>query len=227
MKKQVKKTGIKKYLPTILIVGAALAVIVFVVFAMTRPDTSKQAQGPATTEDLAQLKVGASQGNPASKVVVTEFGDYQCSACASWYPYLHDTFLPAYSDKILFVFKNYPLPMHKNAQTSAQAAEAAGLQNKFWQMHDKLYLAQKEWENDEDPTSRFEGYARDLGLDIDKYKNDFNSNVVKDLIKKDVALGDKLGLPGTPSFLVNGTIINPQSFKDLQSAVDQALAQTP
>lgn len=219
-----KKQGIKKYLPTILIVAAVVAVIGFVIFAMTRPDSSKQAAQPLTAEDMAQLKTGHTQGNPNSKVVVTEFGDYQCPACGAWFPFLHDSLLPAYQDKILFVFKNYPLSMHKNAQAAAQAAEAAALQNKFWEMHDKLYVTQKEWENDSDPTGRFEGYARDLGLDVTKYKNDFNSDAVKNTIKADVALGDKLGLPGTPTFLINGVVQNPQSFKELQDAIDKALA---
>lgn len=219
-----KKQGIKKYLPTIVIVAAVVLVIGFVVFAMTRPDSAKQTVQPLTPEDTAQLKVGHTQGNPTSKVVLTEFGDYQCPACGAWQPFLHDSLLPAYQDKILFVFKNYPLSMHKNAQSAAQAAEAAGLQNKFWEMHNKLYATQKEWENESDPAGRFEGYARELGLDIDKYKSDVNSEAVKNIIKADVALGDKLGLPGTPSFLINGVIQNPQSFKELQDAIDKALA---
>ncbi len=220
-----KKQGIRKYLPTILIVTAVVLVVGFVIFAMTRPESSKQATGPVTAEDLAQLKVGNTQGNPNSKVVVTEFGDYQCPACGQWHPFLHDTLLPAYNSKILFVFKNYPLSMHKNAQAASQAAEAAALQNKFWEMHDKLYNTQKDWENESDPTGRFEGYAKEIGLNIDQYKKDFDSNVVKDKIKADVALGDKLGLPGTPSFLINGVLQSPKSFADLQTAIDQALAQ--
>lgn len=226
MSKKGNKSGLSKYLPTILIVGAIVLVIGFIIYAMTRPDASKQSSGPATANDVAQLSTGNTLGNAKSKVTLVEFGDFQCPACGSWYPFLHDTLFPAYQDKILIVFKQYPLEMHKNAQAAAQAAQAASVQSKFWEMYSKLYSTQKDWENDSDPKGKFEGYAREIGLDIDKYKNDFNSDAVKNAIKDDQALGDKFGLPGTPSFLINGVLQNPKSFADLQTAIDQALAAT-
>lgn len=218
----------KKFLPTILIVLAIVVVVGFVVFAMTRSDAELNQTNEATKElsaaDKEALRTGGTMGNTNATVVVTEFGDYQCPACGQWHPFIKDSLLPAYQDKILFVFKNLPLSIHKNAQPAAQAVEAAALQGKFWEMHNIMYEKQKEWENEADPKSKFEVYAREIGLDIDRWKSDFDSSKVKDLIKNDVALADKLKLPGTPAFLINGALVSPKNFDDLKQAIDKALA---
>lgn len=217
----------KKYIPTILIVIAILFVVVFIARALMAPDSS---QTGSTSSDLSQenkdaLKTGATIGDPNSKVVVTEFGDYQCPACAAWHTFVKDTMLPKYQDKILFVFKNFPLPIHKNAKAGAYAVEAAGLQGKFWEMHNIVYENQSEWENESNPNGKFEEYANRVGLNIDQWKKDRESSKIKDLVEKDTKLGEKLNLPGTPSFLVNGVLVQTKSETDLTQAIDQALAQ--
>lgn len=219
--------NLKKYLPTILIVLGIVVVVGFVVWALVKPDSSQQnASKTLTPQDTAALKTGGTVGDPNAKVVVTEFGDYQCPACGQWHPFIKDTVIPQYQDKILFVFKNYPLTsLHKNAQTSAQAVEAAALQGKFWEMHNIVYDNQKDWVDLENPESKFEQYASQIGLNVGQWKKDKDGQKVKDLIAADVALGTKLGLPGTPSFLINGTLVQPQQFNDLTNAIDKALAQ--
>lgn len=217
----------KKYIPTILIAIAILFVVVFIARALMAPDSS---QIGSTSSDLSQenkdaLKTGATIGDPNSKVVVTEFGDYQCPACAAWHTFVKDTMLPKYQDKILFVFKNFPLPIHKNAKAGAYAVEAAGLQGKFWEMHNIVYENQSEWENESNPNGKFEEYANRVGLNIDQWKKDRESSKIKDLVEKDTKLGEKLNLPGTPSFLVNGVLVQTKSETDLTQAIDQALAQ--
>lgn len=224
-----KKKGIKKYLPTILIVAAIVIVIGFVVYAMTRSDSSgTTATQPATAEDVAAISQGHTTGNASAKVVVTEFGDYQCPVCGTWYPYIHNTFLPQYQDKVAFVFKNFPLTqVHKNAQISAQAAEAAGLQGKFWEMHNKLYETQTEWSEQSDPSGKFADYAGQIGINVNQFKSDLNSQKVKDIVQKDADLATKLNLQGTPTFFINGNQVTIKTgFEDLKNAVDQALAQT-
>jgi protein-disulfide isomerase len=133
--------------------------------------------------------------------------------------------LPKYQDKILFVFKNFPLPIHKNAKAGAYAVEAAGLQGKFWEMHNIVYENQSEWENESNPNGKFEEYANRVGLNIDQWKKDIESSKIKDLVEKDTKLGEKLNLPGTPSFLVNGVLVQTKSEADLTQAIGQALAQ--
>lgn len=216
----------KKYLPTLLIVAGIVIVVGFVVWALTKPDTSQNSQSKELTPaDQAALKVGGTVGDPSSKVVVTEFGDYQCPACGQWHPFIKDTVIPKYQDKILFVFKNLPLPIHPNAPAAAQAVEAAALQGKFWEMHNIVYDHQKDWVDQKDPNSQFEQYAREIGLNVDQWKKDRDSQKVKDLIQKDAQLATKLNLPGTPSFLINGSLVQVQDFKDLTNAIDQALSQ--
>ncbi len=223
-----KKSSLKKYLPTILIVLVILIVVGFVVRALVSPD-SQPAQTQTQTKgkvDITALKNGGSVGDPNSKVVITEFGDYQCPSCGLWHPYIKDTIIPQYSNKVLFVFKNYPLKMHKNAQAAAQAVESASLQGKFWEMHNMVYDHQADWSNSNDPNSVFEKYASQIGLNVDTWKKDRESDKVRNLIKNDVAIGDQLGLPGTPSFLINGVLQQPKSFEDFKNAIDQAISQS-
>ena len=217
----------KKYIPTILISIAILFVVVFIARALMAPDGSQTntSSSELSQQDKDALKTGATIGDPNSKVVVTEFGDYQCPACAAWHTFVKDTMLPKYQGKILFVFKNFPLPIHKNAKASAYAVEAAGLQGKFWEMHNIVYENQSEWENESNPNGKFEEYANRVGLNIDQWKKDRESSKIKDLVEKDTKLGEKLNLPGTPSFLVNGVLVQTKSEADLTQAIDQALAQ--
>lgn len=218
----------KKYLPTIIIVAVVVLVIGFVVWALAKPEDSGSSSTSAQLSQSEQeaLKTGNTIGNASSKVVVTEFGDYQCPACGAWHPFVKDTVLPKYQDKILFVFKNFPLTKpHPNAQSAAQAAEAAALQGKFWEMHNKLYDNQADWSELKDPSSKYEQYAKEIGLNVDQWKKDKDSSKVKDIIKADVALGEKLNLPGTPSFLVNGKLVQTKSEADLTNAIEQALSQ--
>ena len=223
-----KKFDFKKYLPTILIVLGILIISGFIVRALMAPDsqTETKSKQPISQADTDALRQGASLGNPQSKVVVTEFGDYQCPSCATWSTYIKDSVIAKYGDKILFVFKNFPLPIHKNAPAAAQAVEAAGLQGKFWEMHDIVYEKQQDWENEKDPNTKFESYAGQLGINIDQWKKDRDSDKIKDLISTDLALAEKLELPGTPAFLLNGVLLQPKSFTDLNKAIDEELAKT-
>ena len=188
--------------------------------------TETKSKQPISQADTDALRQGASLGNPQSKVVVTEFGDYQCPSCATWSTYIKDSVIAKYGDKILFVFKNFPLPIHKNAPAAAQAVEAAGVQGKFWEMHDIVYEKQQDWENEKDPNTKFESYANQLGLNIDQWKKDRDSDKIKDLISTDKTLAEKLELPGTPAFLLNGVLLQPKSFTDLNKAIDEELAKT-
>ena len=215
----------KKYIPTILIGLAIIFVIGFIIRALMAPEDTSTSNSQITQEDQAALKTGATLGDPNSKVIVTEFGDYQCPACAQWHVFIKDTLLPKYQDKILFVFKNYPLPIHKNAKSAAYAVEAAGLQGKFWEMHNLVYENQTEWENESDPNGKFEEYANRSGINVDQWKKDRESSKVKDIVEKDTNLGEKLNLPGTPSFLVNGVLIDTSSEEDLIQAIEKAIAQ--
>ncbi|HET8690173.1 MAG TPA: DsbA family protein [Candidatus Saccharimonadales bacterium] len=167
------------------------------------------------------------EGDKSSKVVMIEYGDYQCPICGSVYQPLKDTLQP-YLDqnKIAFVFRNYPLTsIHPNTLAAASAAEAAGLQGKYWQMHDKLYENQDAWSN-ASPDQRqtyFDGYAQDLGLNVDQFRSDMVSKKVARQINRDRSLGEKIGVSGTPTFVINGKKLEASINTDLESGNSAAL----
>jgi len=155
---------------------------------------------------------GFSDGNylpatPSATTTLVEFGDYECPACGVYAPYVKQL-LTDFSGKINFVFRNYPLSQHSNALVSAYAVEAAGLQGKYWQMHEKIYATQNDWVNLGDPKSVFVSDAKELGLDTNKFSTDMNSSQVKDIVQADVNDGNTVGLTETPTFYLNNLKIN-------------------
>lgn len=166
--------------------------------------------------DIEAIQVANSQngnigdhvyGNTNSKVILINYGDFQCSGCG----YQHVTtkaIAEEYKDKIQFVFRNFTIPtLHPNAKAAAATVEAAGLQNKYWEMYNKVYESQADWENltGTERADFFSGYAKELGLDINKFNADIaSSNIIKK-IDYDKALGTKAGVDATPTFYLNGT----------------------
>ena len=169
-------------------------------------------------------------GNETSKVTLVEYGDYQCPPCASVYPTVKSV-VEEYKDKIRFVFRNFPITsIHANAKTAAATAEAAGLQGKYWEMHDKIYEGQKQWSDlgINERAEFFTNYARDLNLDINKFTTDMASKSVSTKISYDYAIGVKVGVEGTPSFYLNGKKLDQTIFGDqskLSAALDAEIAK--
>jgi len=221
----------KKNIPTIIIIGLIVLVIGFVIYAISRPEsadkTKTNSTRPKVEADVSKLSQGNSQGPADAKVTLSEFGDYQCPACSQYHEFIKESILPKYDGKLKFVFLNFPLiQIHDNAQSAAQAAEAAALQGKFWQMHDILYERQKDWEKQKDPTSKYESYAKEIGLNMSQFKKDYTSQKVIDIINNQVALGEAFNLKGTPSFFVNGVQVDTDKGSDsIITAIDKALAQ--
>ncbi len=145
-------------------------------------------------------------GSDSKKVLLIEYGDYQCPSCGGAYPNVK-TILEEYGDDITFVFRNFPLTsIHPNARAAAAVAEAAGLQNKFWEMHDMLYEKQNDWSSLDasQRTSVFNSYANTLGLDMAKFETDIAAKNVNQKISFDLALGKKAGTSATPTFFLDG-----------------------
>lgn len=137
-------------------------------------------------------------------VIIVEFSDFQCPACFNVQEPL-TKILKKFEGKITFVYRYFPLiTIHKNAQISAQAAEAAGIQGKFWEMHDKLFSTQNIWEGMADPKETFIGYAKELELDINKFVNEIDSQKVRDAVNNDSQDATRFKISGTPTFYVNG-----------------------
>lgn len=170
------------------------------------------------------VKSGSNKfGSESAKVTLVEFGDFQCPACALSYPIAKEI-KTAYKDRIQFVFRNFPLPSHANALVAAQAAEAAGTQEKYWEMHDMLYENQSEWSSESNPLEIFVGYAKELELDVDKFKEEVQSSKYASKIQEDLLDGRSLGVNSTPTFYLNSEkIVGVVSYEDLKYKIDLLL----
>jgi protein-disulfide isomerase len=175
------------------------------------------------------------EGNTSSKVKLVEYGDYQCPVCGLYYTTVKQV-VEKYNDKIAFQFRNLPLPsLHPNAFSAARAAEAAGKQGKYWEMHDQLYVNQQAWSGSTKAKSFFDGYAKNLGLDVKKFDSDFASSAVNNAINADLDAFDKTGdVKATPTFYLNGKKIDLSKLVDSSNAptvdnfskvIDEALAK--
>jgi protein-disulfide isomerase len=168
------------------------------------------------------------QGNPNATVSLTEYADYECPACAEYVPVVKEV-VQNYSSSIRYVFRNFPLyTIHPDAGIAAQAAEAAGLQGKYWEMHDLLYTNQNTWVTatpDQVVSQYFDGYAQSLGLNVNTFNQDVSSTQVLNKIQADVAGGTAAQIDHTPTFFVNlKQIPNPTSYAEFQTAINNALA---
>lgn len=165
------------------------------------------------------------EGDLSSKVTLVEYGDYQCPVCEGYFSATQQV-EQKYASTVKFQFRNLPLSqIHPNAIAGARAAEAADLQGKFWQMHDALYEPQNydQWAYDPttqsvrsaDPLPYFDQYAKNLGLDVNKFKTDFASSTVNDRIQADIAAFDKTGQQmATPTYFINGKYYANSNFVD-------------
>lgn len=163
-------------------------------------------------------------GKLDSKVELTEFVDFQCEACAAYYPTL-EAVKDAYKDKVRFQVKYFPLGGgHQYSRLTASYAEAAARQGKFFEMQAKLFPNQKIWETGS--TQQYlDQYAQEIGLDMEKLRADLKDSSLSDTINADLGEVRKLGATGTPTFVLNGKKIeNPDNTMEAFSKIlDQAL----
>ncbi len=168
------------------------------------------------------------KGAKDAKVTLVEYSDFQCPACLRWQPTVQGI-INEFGAHIRFVYRNYPLrTIHQNAQLAAQAAEAAGLRGKFWEMHDALFANQSAWSSQPAnvATSTLADYAGQIGLDVEQFNKDLNSGTVRDAVAEDVSSGDSSGVNSTPSFFLNGTQVNPSNDENFRKLIRDAVEQS-
>lgn len=169
------------------------------------------------------------QGADGAPLLI-EYSDFQCPACRAYYPMVK-RLVSEYGMKLQFAYRYFPLSqIHQNAQIAAYAAEAAGRQGKFWQMHDVLFERQTEWEKSDLVRDMFVQYAKDLSLDVSRFQKDLDDSSVHDRVKRDYSSGEKAGVQGTPSFFLNGQKLpNPPTYDAFKAVVDyyMKVQQTP
>lgn len=160
-----------------------------------------------------------------SKVYLIEYSDFECSACALVSKPLKEL-KKKYGEDLAIIYRHFPLiEIHPHAFLASQAAEAAGLQNKFWEYHDILFEKQNEWSKDKNALELFKNYAKSLNLDINEFEKDLNSREIKQKILEQRNEALKLGLQGTPSIFINGKLINLRSLKDLEKEIKKYLSK--
>jgi protein-disulfide isomerase len=158
------------------------------------------------------------QGPPHAKVTIVEFSDFQCPFCARAVPTIKQI-LAEYKDSVAVVFRNKALPMHKDARGAALALQAAQRQGKAWEMHDKMF------ENAKDlARPALEGYAQELGLDVEKFRADLDDPRVAAEVDADDKAADEVQANGTPCFFVNGRRIpGARPFSDFKRVIDEEI----
>ncbi|RJR28203.1 hypothetical protein C4564_05875 [Candidatus Microgenomates bacterium] len=179
---------------------------------------------PVSVESVSAEDHSKGPSNP--RLVLIEYGDFQCPACSVYQP-ITNRLAEEFKDSLSVVFRHFPLrSIHKNAQIASQASVAASLQGKFWEMHDKLYETQEEWSEERDPKAMFEKYAIELGLDIDRFKTDIDSEETKDRVNKDYNDAFEAKVNATPTFFLNGVKLdNPRGYEPFKQIVLDKLSE--
>lgn len=163
------------------------------------------------------------KGNPDAEVVLVEYSDFQCPACAQFYPYVSDL-MDEHGDSLRLEYRHFPLiNIHPQAVPAARAAEAAGQQGKFWEMHDKLFENQTVWSRAANPNAYFAEYAEELELDVDLFKRHLGSSVINSAITDSFNEARDRGFTGTPTFLLNDEVMEFTTFDEFLGQIDAAL----
>lgn len=158
------------------------------------------------------------RGSRDAKITIVEWSDFQCPFCNRVGPTLQQI-EKEYGDSVRIVFKHLPLDIHPEAKAAHAASEAAHRQGKFWAMHDRIFANQRDLR-----VETLEGYAKEIGLDLDRYRKDVASSDVRKAIEADLAQAQKLGVTGTPSFFINGrNLSGAQPFPNFKRVIDEAL----
>jgi len=166
------------------------------------------------------------KGAKDSKVTLVEYSDFECPACGYFFPIAEEV-TTKYKDKISFTYRHFPLIQHKYALDAAYASEAAGKQGKFWEMYKKIFESQGEWSGISNAKEIFEGFAKELGLDMEQFKKDRDSKEARDAVDHDKETGVRAGVNGTPSFYLNGEKIqNPKDAKEFETLIENAIANS-
>lgn len=205
--------------------GGAIAILATSVWGLILLSNST----PSSSSDQAATAPAISSddiiiGTPSAKVSLVEYSDFQCPACAAYHPIVNQLLIELEGD-VTFAYRFFPLSQtHKNAMISSQAGYAAHLQDKFEDMYNLLFENQNDWANENNPEEIFTGYAKTIGLDIEKFKMDMNSDEAKNAVQEDYQEGVSIGVNSTPTFFLNNKkITNPGTYDDFKKLIQDEI----
>lgn len=200
---------------------AAVVIAAVIAFVTARANSTAEAVPDDVGQVVRENSRVLSQA-PNEQAVLVEFLDYECESCRAAYPFVEDL-RAEYADTVTFVHRYFPLPGHRNSVNAAVAVEAAAQQGAYEAMYQRMYETQAEWgESAEDRSAVFRGFAEDLGLDMAAYDAAVADPATVERIKLDVADGTALGVSGTPTFFLDGEVLNPESLEHFRAAVEGA-----
>ena len=223
-KKEIKKSELLDKLKKWGVWAVVAVVILYsgyrVVKWVSTPVSQELAEGIVVTQS------DWTKGSEDAQLVLVEFADFQCPACSAYSPII-SALSDEFGDELLIVYKHLPLvSIHPNAIPASKASEAAGIQGKFWEMHDMLYDRQDDWSGERNPKSKFVSYAEELDLDTVRFEEDYEGSAVEQKIQNDLTLATRLRLNSTPSFILNDQIIsNPRSYEDFRMLIRNSLQE--
>src|SRR5580765_3106641 len=229
--------------PILIIVGvlvlAALGGLWF--YSSSKPSTnSNRASNTATAANAAktsQIPANAPRGaeppnqagSPTAAVKLEEFADFQCPQCAAKHSVMNEI-KSMYGTRISFIFRNYPLqiPAHDKSYDAAVAAEAAGMQGKFWDMQNLLFSNQQAWTAAPTFKQIWKDYAQKIGLNIEKWENDMAGIAAKTRVNADLERGKALGVNSTPTLYINNVNVdfNDMTVAGLKTLIDAEIQKT-
>ncbi len=204
--------------------GVAILIVAGTWFSGIGSDVKSSNKTPKVSEVPEAISAipGHVKGNIESAIKIVEYSDLQCPACGVYYPIMKQL-VEEFGNDISFEYRHFPLrSIHPNAEPAALATEAAGLQGKFWEMHDILFERQQEWSNKKGDNI-FTSYAKEIGIDITKFESDMSFNEdIKNKVESDYQSGLALKVNSTPSFFLNGVKMqNPRSYEEFKSVIQQ------
>src|SRR6266478_5042500 len=158
----------KRYLPFVIVGAAASTVLAGKLLCQTMQPHRLTTSGDQAVSARSPTESVHIRGNPNAPVTLEEFGDFECPSCKNVATFL-DEVVKEYQPSVRVIFRNFPLAMHQHSRDAALAAEAAGLQGRFWEMHDMLFREQVVWSSASDAGTLFDSYAETLGLDLNQF----------------------------------------------------------
>lgn len=216
----------RRYLPFVIVavVGALTLATGALLYRAKRPALLEIPKNSNTPEKTASMHV---RGEANAPVTLEEFGDFECPPCAMLSG-ASGQIEEGYSAQLRVIFRHFPLPGHPHAQEAAQVAEAAGLQGRFWEMHDLLYREQPIWSKSNEARALFNSYAGMLGLNLDRFRTDVDSAEVKERVASDKKRGTDLGVHSTPTIFINGRQVPPPvNVGTIRAAIEAAVNPKP
>lgn len=204
------------------------AIIFILILAIIDPAAEKDTSTGSEAAEEVNIMVTEddwTQGNPDAAITLVEYADFECPACAAYHSVVKEV-VDKYQDDIQYVYRHFPLvSIHKNAEPAARAAEAAGAQDAFWGMQDKLFENQGEWAREGNPKELFLKYANELDLDAEEFAADYASDSIKEKVRASLREANTLKLSGTPTFILDNRILKnaPSTVEGFSKIIENRL----